>query len=373
MRHGSGPNIVDQRLARPGRRHARIGACMGLVAAVIALHALLLAGAGRRDASGARDAAPLRSVVVVAPQVAANSRPQAAPAVESTMARYAEPAGAAAVDAVPVTQRQPAHRATERTAAGAPALPREAPPLPRDAAQPATPALPPPPRDDAPMPDTPPPVYATRPPPAALLRYALRRGDALGEATLRWQPAAERYELQLQATLPRGATLEQRSEGSFDDAGLAPQRLADRRRGRAAHAANFQRPQGRISFSGPRWEFPMVPGVQDRLSWLVQLAAIAAALPVGSDEVVLQVVGARGATARWRFRVMGPVALELPGGPAQALHLVREPEHLYDLRIELWLDPSRDHWPLRLRQAQVPGGETLEWTLEELKAPPPDT
>lgn len=211
------------------------------------------------------------------------------------------------------------------------------------------------------MPADPPPVYATRTPAPATLRYALHRGNARGEATLRWQTDGPTYELALQALLPQGATLEQRSQGGFDDAGLAPLRLADRRRGRSAQAVNFQRPQGRITFSGPRWEFPLVPGVQDRLSWLVQLVAIASATPLApGDEVALQVVGARGATGRWRFRV-DPDGMA-PAGP---LRLVREPEHLYDLRLEVWLDPARGHWPARMRQAQVPGGEALEWVLED--------
>jgi hypothetical protein len=71
----------------------------------------------------------------------------------------------------------------------------------------------------------------------------------------------------------------------------------------------------------------------------------------------VQVVGARGATARWQFRVERIA----PGGE---LHLVREPAHLHDLRLELWLDPARGHWPARMRQVQVPGGEPLEWVLD---------
>lgn len=232
----------------------------------------------------------------------------------------------------------------------------------------------PPPRDDAPMPEDPPPVYATKPPPAARLHYALRRGGASGQAMLVWRPGSEGYRLQLQATLPAGATLDQLSQGGFDDAGLAPLRLADRRRGRAAQAVNFQRSQRRITFSGPSWEYPLVPGVQDRLSWIVQLVAIAAAsAPARGDELVLQVVGARGATARWRFRVAGTEHIDVTEGRVDALRLVREPEHLYDLRIELWLDPTRAHWPLRLRQTQVPGGEALDWALVDGPVPPDGT
>ena len=38
---------------------------------------------------------------------------------------------------------------------------------------------------------------------------------------------------------------------------------------------------GRITFSGPSLEYPLFPGVQDRLSWIAQLAAIAQAAVLG--------------------------------------------------------------------------------------------
>ncbi|HTP74150.1 MAG TPA: hypothetical protein VML58_18210 [Burkholderiaceae bacterium] len=79
------------------------------------------------------------------------------------------------------------------------------------------------------------------------------------------------------------------------------------------------------------------------------------------------VVGTRGAIGAWRFEVRGREALAAPGG--DAWWLVREPEHPYDVRVEVWLDPARGYWPARLRQTQVPGGEPLEWLLREQTQP----
>ena len=200
------------------------------------------------------------------------------------------------------------------------------------------------------------------------MNFTLQRGAAVGEASLHWQVDGGRYELLLQATLPQGRAVEQRSQGGFDESGLAPERLADRRRGRDIRAANFQREQHKISFSGPRWEWPLHGGAQDRLSWLVQLVAIAAATPAAiheGAELSMWVAGTRGALSVWRFEVRGRQAVAAPGGDASAWWLVREPEHPYDVRVEVWLDPSRGHWPIRLRQTQVPGGEPLEWTLRD--------
>jgi Protein of unknown function (DUF3108) len=221
-----------------------------------------------------------------------------------------------------------------------------------------------------------PPVYATRVPPSTELRYTLRRGTATGEALLSWRADPQRYELQLHATLPSGASVEQRSQGGFDAAGLAPERLADRRRGRDQRAANFQRERGLITFSGSRAEFPVVAGAQDRLTWLVQLAAIAAAAPQGlreGTEVSMLVVGARGAASVWRFQVQSTQPVAGPQGSSEALWLLREPQHPYDLRVEVWLDPARDFWPLRVRQTQIPGGEATEWQLSEQTGPGPGT
>lgn len=332
------------------RRGARVAGALGLAVAVALLHALLLSDP---QATG-EHRVPARSSVASI---------QLRPAVVATSAG----AGLASPAAKPV----PAAPAT-----AAPTSVREPPPAPAIAVLPPDPAaaLPAAPPDGAPMSDEPLPTYATRFAAPAQLRYEVRRGRAVGTAQLAWQFEGGRYTLQLQALLPDGARLEQLSQGGFDASGLAPERLADRRRGRGAQAANFRRQQGRISFSGPRWEYPLVPGVQDRLSWLVQLPAIAAAGTLDEQsEVALQVVGARGATSRWRFQV-GPLeTIAGPSGQVVAVRLVRQPEHLYDLRLEIWLDPARDFWPVRLRQTQVPAGETIEWSLIEVSPPPAGT
>jgi len=39
----------------------------------------------------------------------------------------------------------------------------------------------------------------------------------------------------------------------------------------------------------------------------------------------------------------------------------------------VWLDTSDGHWPLRLRQTQIPGGEALEWSLLQRTALQPGT
>lgn len=208
------------------------------------------------------------------------------------------------------------------------------------------------------------PVYATRLPPAGHWPYRLQRGLLVGDADLHWRPQADaRYELQLQGRVAGVTLLEWASQGQLDAAGVAPERFAVRRRGRDRQAANFLREAGKITFSGPTHELPLLPGTQDRLSWMVQLPGVVAAAPerfTAGASVVLFVAGARGGGDVWTFVVQGVEAVD--GTPA--LKLVREPRRLYDTRAEIWLDPAEHYLPLRVVQTPSGGGAALELRRE---------
>ena len=217
------------------------------------------------------------------------------------------------------------------------------------------------------------PLYATRLPPAVTLQYELKRGGINGHAEIVWQPQAERYRLTLNTRLLGSPALGGESQGSLDDTGLAPERYTESRRGRDLRAANFQRDAGRISFSGPRAEYPWVAGAQDRLSWMLQLAAIVDADPAAAvlrGETALFVVGSRGEAAIWRFSFVGSEPLDLPAGAlAETLHLRRDSLRPYDPQVDVWLDPARHHLPVRLRLLPRPSAEGSEFMLESLTLP----
>jgi hypothetical protein len=81
--------------------------------------------------------------------------------------------------------------------------------------------------------------------------------------------------------------------------------------------------------------------------------------------VTLFVVGTRGDAEPWRFEVLGNEPLRLPAGEVpQALRLKREPTRPYDTRVEVWLDPARQHLPVRVVFTTLPGGQPLEMALE---------
>jgi hypothetical protein len=165
------------------------------------------------------------------------------------------------------------------------------------------------------------PLYRTHLPPSATLRFAMRASGAAGTAELRWRPDGEAYELRLEGSVEGGPTLTQASDGGFDVAGLAPVRHTDARSRRGMLATNFQRDAGRISFSGSRAQVALARGSQDRLSWMVQLAAVLAAEPalrLPGAVVSIPVAGLRGEAAVWRFRTVEPEAPGTAPGAAAA-------------------------------------------------------
>jgi hypothetical protein len=227
------------------------------------------------------------------------------------------------------------------------------------------------------------PVYATRAPPSATLRYALVQGGSsaasgpaatAGTAQLEWTREATTFSLRVTLAQADRPPREWQSTGTFDAAGVAPLRLVERASGRDKRAINFDRAAGRVRFSGATGAPAIAAGVQDRWSWIAQLAAIAEADaqrgPIATHWD-LQVAGLRGELEQWTFRVLpaGDLPVELvregnepstSGDRAPALlHVVRAAERPYDLRIEAWLSPSLHHLPAGLRMSTPPGAWSL--------------
>jgi hypothetical protein len=204
-----------------------------------------------------------------------------------------------------------------------------------------------------------PPTYRTRIPPAARVAYRLSRGALVGSGELDWRPEAGAYTLRLEGSLPIvGTLIVQTSRGGFDAAGLAPLRYTDRRLRRREQAAEFRRAAGSIAFSGAAPEQALTPGVQDRLSVMLQLAAIANAWskpPAAGETLQIRVVGARGDAQRWSLRYEGRQTVATPDGAVAALRFLREPETPSDTRAEFWLDPARGHLPVRVRLSDGDG------------------
>ena len=347
----------DEPLDAPPPRPWRPALAFGVL--VLALHAALLGwlplgvGAGWQGDVTRPQLAVRMLPPAPAPAAPEPVPPPPAPAVLQALAQPVAAAPPPAASAPPPTpDPEPAVVAAAEPASAAASAPAaEAPPAPAEGG------------------GTTPPVYATRLPPAAELHYEMRRGALVGSAGFAWRPSPERYEMNLEGSAMSITLLQMKSEGGFDGAGLAPERFTDRRIRRSPQAANFQREAGKITFSGPPTEYPLLAGAQDRLSWMVQLPAIVAADPARwsrpGASIALFVVGARGDGDVWAFEVDGRESLDLPAGRVEgALRLHRLPRRPYDTQAEVWLDPAR-HWlPVRVRLAVAQADDAVEFRLQ---------
>ncbi len=92
---------------------------------------------------------------------------------------------------------------------------------------------------------------------------------------------------------------------------------------------------------------------------MIQLPAIVeadAALARAGAGVTLFVAGTRGDAEAWRFEVLGHEALELPAGAVRArAAAAARADRPYDTRVEVWLDPARQHLPVRARVHHAAG------------------
>jgi hypothetical protein len=182
-----------------------------------------------------------------------------------------------------------------------------------------------------------------------------------GSAVLDWRHANGEYEAELstRSPIPFVRPRTQRSAGRITPQGLEPLRFSDKTR--SEEATHFDRENGRIVFSTNKPEAPLEPGVQDRLSIVMQLSAIVAGEPskyrTGST-ITVQTASTKEAEP-WTFTVEGTETLDLPGGRLQAMRLVRNPRREYDTRVELWLAPGAAYAPVRLRLTQ-PNGDWVD-------------
>lgn len=204
------------------------------------------------------------------------------------------------------------------------------------------------------------PVYATRLPTQPFkLDYRVERGDEAGTGQLSLDfDKKGGYRARFAGSVGDKPLQDWVSTGQFDRAGVAPQRMVERQRMVELRALNFQRDQGVISQSSSVRAWALAAGAQDRVSLLLQLMAVAQAQPEGlsaGQRIRLQVGFVRGEPGEWVFEVVGHEKLEPNGAPIDTVHLVREPERPYDLRMDVWLARQAGHLPVGLRLAQVPG------------------
>ncbi len=283
-----------------------------------------------------------------------------APAEQPSASEPLPPAPVASEPALPASAPASAAAEPPVAEASAPKAPASTPAAPED---PGVDIAPPGGATGRPGSTTPPPVRIPAPMRLAFdVSGQVKRFNYSARAELVWKHDGSRYEARQEISAFLMGTRAQTSVGQVTERGLLPTRFGDKVR--SEQAAHFDFTQGRVTFSANTPSAPVAPGAQDRLSVFIQLAAMFAADPgryPPGTEITLTTVGPRAAD-RWTFRVEGPETLELPVGATPALKLQRLPRRDSDQQAELWLAPSLQYLPVRIRLSQ-PNGDFADLRL----------
>lgn len=210
-------------------------------------------------------------------------------------------------------------------------------------------------------------------PPSADLSYALKarqKGITLGgEGTLNWRVDEGKYSVATEARVPVfGKLLENHSEGVIDSFGLAPLKWTEKRFRKEASITTFDRTARQITFSVGEKNFPLIGGEQDRASAQWQMVAVARGAPdkMVSGSVWRFFVAGRRDAEPWTFKVVGREKVQTGLGLIEAVHLSKSPPADYpDQRLDLWLAPSKQWYPIKLR-LEEDDGEYVEQILDKI-------
>ncbi|MBP0600093.1 DUF3108 domain-containing protein [Herbaspirillum sp. LeCh32-8] len=217
--------------------------------------------------------------------------------------------------------------------------------------------------------------YNTNPPPTARLEYdvlaSYNQMPVHGYGTLDWKTDGKTYRLDGKAEDFLFTFLNFSSSGDIDGFGVSPELYTEKRMRKSATNTHFNRERNTISFSSSTESYPRNGGEQDRASLIWQLSAIgrgdAGKYQMGAV-IDLFVAGARDGEV-WRIQVLGEENIKLPIGELHTWHVVRMPKPgSYDQRIDIWLAPQHEWYPVRLRYTDPrKDGDFLDMALSEVK------
>jgi hypothetical protein len=214
---------------------------------------------------------------------------------------------------------------------------------------------------------------AINPPPSADLSYSLKiKQSGLsvnGSASVQWRAGDGKYTLHTESRASLfGKVLDNSSEGALDDYGLAPVTFYEKRFRKEPYTTSFKRADKTIAFTESDATYPILGGEQDRSSAQWQLAAMARATPEKfkpGAEFHLFVAGRRDAE-QWSFKVVKVENVQIASGDVSAVHLVKAPPpDAQGQQVDLWLAPSMDWYPVRVRFNDT-DGDFVDQTLEKV-------
>jgi hypothetical protein len=222
---------------------------------------------------------------------------------------------------------------------------------------------------------TAPPVkYKINLPPSVDLAYSIKAKQSGlpvdGDAIVRWTASGKKFEVtsETRATLI-GKILDAKSEGGIDDYGLAPTSFTEKRFRKEAITTSFDRASKTINFANSAQGYPLKGGEQDRTSALWQLISVLRAAPAkvkpGSEWSF--VVAGHSDAEPWFFKVVNQEKVRTPLGELNAVHILRAaPPDSKDQKLDIWLAPSLEWYPVRLRFTDS-SGDFIDQTLAQAK------
>ncbi|MFZ6677420.1 DUF3108 domain-containing protein [Undibacterium sp. Tian12W] len=216
--------------------------------------------------------------------------------------------------------------------------------------------------------------YATKLPPSVELQYSIKAKQSglplSGSASVKWQTGDHKYSIITEThAMLVGKILDASSVGNIDDFGLAPDKFVEKRFRKPATTTSFERDSKTLRFSASAETYVLKGGEQDRTSASWQLIAIARAagdaFKAGTEWKML-VAGRRDADP-WTFKVVGQENIKTPMGDMLAIHVSKAPPaDSKDQQLDLWLAPSLEWYPVRLKFSDA-DGDYVDQVLESLK------
>lgn len=191
------------------------------------------------------------------------------------------------------------------------------------------------------------------------------------KAQLDWLPQGSRYEAAQEVQIPILGIRRQSSVGTLSTTGLQPEIFMDR--GRKENSATFDAQASQILFSRGAPPAPLTSGTQDRMSVFFQVAGMLAAAPKNyprGTQITVQAASS-SRVAPWTFTVRDTETLQLPAGRITALKLEHSSENnqAEGIRSALWLAPSLQYLPVRIRMVEDDGRDELDLKLQSHSKP----
>ncbi len=217
------------------------------------------------------------------------------------------------------------------------------------------------------------PRYKTSLPPSADLRYSVtakQSGFPLdGDANVKWMVADGKFtlETEMHAAIV-GKIIDATTDGIIDQYGLAPLVFTEKRMRKRSSTVTFDRDRNVISFSNAPVTYPITGGEQDRNSAIWQLISVARATPAmfkPGAELKFFVAGHDDAEP-WLFKVVQRQKIKTGLGNLNTVQLQQtSPQGNQHKKIEIWLAPSLEWYPVQLRYTEKDGDE-IEQTLTSI-------